>query len=404
MTFNEYMLQKKGVDPYRVKYFIHWVDQYKNYLKDESKKEEDFFKELSHKVEDWKVEQAHKAVYYFKKYKQLEIDRKENAIKDTFGKWEVLEEQVRSELRFQHKSYNTEKTYIYWLKDFANYKNRINPEKINFNDIKKYLSYLAIDRNVAISTQKQAFNALLFMCRYVLEIEVDNLSSAIRATKIGKLPVVLTAEEIKKILKHINGDKLLMIQLIYGAGLRLNECLSLRIKDIDFENNIVTVRGGKGDKDRKTILPKYLSDKLENHITAINKIFMLDRYNKVAGVELPGALEKKYPNAGVEWCWYWVFPSNKLSIEPRSKQIKRYHIYPSTLQKVFHTALVKSGIPKKASVHTLRHSFATHLVESGYDIRTIQELLGHSNVSTTMIYTHVANKNKLSVISPFDNL
>ena len=195
-----------------------------------------------------------------------------------------------------------------------------------------------------------------------------------------------------------------MLQLIYGAGLRLNECLCLRIKDLDFENGTLTIRAAKGDKDRITILPRFLSTKLEKHISTVKGLFLDDRENNVCGVVLPTALEKKYPKAGEEWGWFWVFPSHKLSVDPRSGKVRRYHLYPSTLQKTFHTALLKSGVTKKASIHTLRHSFATHLVESGYDIRTIQELLGHSNVSTTMIYTHVASKNKLSVISPFDNL
>lgn len=397
MTFSEYISKEKGVEKNKISYYEFWLELYYKYEKDKNNvNHSTFLVNLEDKYESWQIEQARRSLLFYKLY----LSKVENNNRT----WNEIEKLVIEELRFQHKSYNTEKTYLHWIRDFVRYINDKTPNDVMQGDIKRFLSCLAVERKVSASTQKQAFNSLLFMCRFVLDIEIENLNSIVRSTKGRKLPVVLSANEIKSIFRYIDGVKLLMLQLIYGSGLRLNECLKLRVKDLDFENNIVTVRAAKGDKDRATILPQYLVANLENYITKIKKIYIEDRDNKVCGVELPDALGKKYPKAGEDWSWFWVFPSRKLSIDPRTHEVRRYHLYPSTLQKEFHRALKKSSVTKRASIHTLRHSFATHLVESGYDIRTIQELLGHNNVSTTMIYTHVANKNKLSVISPFDNL
>lgn len=405
MTYTEFICKEKGVEESKAKYFENWL---KMYIKFESLNNNVdhniFLMNLEGKYLDWQIDQARFALLYYKQFQKAfgHIEKRGEPVKAE--SWANIEKKVIYELRFQHKSYNTEKTYLYWLKDFISFIKSKNPNKIEQKDIKRYLTYLAINRKVATSTQKQAFNSLLFICRFILDIEIDNLNSVVKAAKSKKLPVVLSANEIKRIFKYIDGTKLMMLQLIYGSGMRLEECLSLRIKDIDFSCKTITVRAAKGDKDRITILPQFLISNLEKHIASVKELFLADRDNCVCGVELPGALEKKYPKAGEEWQWFWVFPSKKLSVDPRSQKVRRYHIYPSTLQKSFNTALKKSSVNKRASIHTLRHSFATHLVESGYDIRTIQELLGHSNVSTTMIYTHVASKNKLSVISPFDNL
>jgi len=219
-----------------------------------------------------------------------------------------------------------------------------------------------------------------------------------------RLPVVLSLQEVRRVFQHLEGTHHLAATLIYGAGLRLKECLSLRVKDVDFDRSCLVIRSGKGGKDRQTVLPESLVVALKRHLEQVRLLYERDRRKALAGVALPGALERKCPVAGKEWSWFWVFPSGSLSIEPRTGIVRRHHLYPGTFQRAFREAVRRSGIPKHATVHTLRHSFATHLVERGYDIRTIQELLGHTDVSTTMIYTHVATRNKLGVSSPADAL
>jgi len=250
----------------------------------------------------------------------------------------------------------------------------------------------------------QAFNAILFFFRHVLEKDIEDLQDVVRSKKRRRLPIVLTKSEINILFQNLDGIYLLMAQIIYGAGLRLRECVQLRIKDVDLDSGYINVIAGKGDKDRQTILPQRVKNDLQKHIDQIRPIYESDRKNNVPGVELPNALERKYPNAGKEWIWQWLFPAMSLSMDPKSIIIRRWHIYPSTLQKHMKKASMNGGISKRVTVHTLRHSFATHLIEDGCDIRTVQDLLGHSSLKTTMIYTHVANKNKLGVISPLDTV
>ncbi len=264
------------------------------------------------------------------------------------------------------------------------------------------MSFLAAERNRSASSQNQAFNAILFVYKNVMHKNPGDLSQTLRAKKRVNLPVVMTQDECFRVIDTLDGIYKLMARLIYGGGLRLAECIRLRIQDVDFQRQVLTVRGGKGDKDRETLLPSSTVDELNSHLIDIRKLFEMDRENNIAGVKLPGGLNRKYPNAGNEWKWFWLFPSLKLSVDPRTGVVRRHHVLPNTLQKRIKNAVDKSGIIKNASVHTFRHSFATHLLEAGYDIRTIQELLGHSNVQTTMIYTHVAKKNKLGIISPLD--
>jgi integron integrase len=294
--------------------------------------------------------------------------------------------------------------HVNWTKRFSIYLNHKSVSGVTQSDLTDFLSYLAVEKKISASTQKQAFNALLFVFRNVFGKEISGLEGTIHSHIPRRLPVVLARSEITRIFSRLKDTNRLMAAIIYGGGLRLQECLMLRIKDVDFERTCVTVRSGKGGKDRQTILPGNLVSDLRKHVRIIRKIYEKDRKEQVGAVWLPPALERKYPDAGREWAWFWLFPSNKLSIDPVSKKIRRHHLYPSTLQKAFRKAVMEAEIAKRATVHSLRHSFATHLIENGYDIRTIQELLGHSNVQTTMIYTHVAKKNKLGVKSPMDEM
>jgi len=284
------------------------------------------------------------------------------------------------------------------------YSKGVSPQSLNNSHFTKFITYLAVERKVSASTQNQAFNAILFFYRHVLDKDIGDVSGAVRAKYKRRLPVVLTKQEVFQILEHLEGDILLMCKLIYGCGLRLKECLNLRVKDIDFAQNCLTIRSGKGDKDRQTVLPEIIKNVLQKHLEKVRTLYERDRTDNLPGIYLPDALGRKYPNAGKEWIWQWVFPSQSLSVDPISKTVRRHHAYPDRLQKRFGDAVRKADIVKRATIHTLRHSFATHLLEGGYDIRTIQELLGHANLQTTMIYTHVAQKNKLGVKSPLDNI
>jgi integron integrase len=246
-------------------------------------------------------------------------------------------------------------------------------------------------------------NALLFFYRHVLEKEVGSISDVIRSKRGRRLPTVLIKDDVVRLIGALHGIYGLMAQIIYGGGLRLKECLRLRIKDVEFEKNTLMIRGAKGDKDRQTILPETVQQNLREHLSKVRKLYDADRQSNVAGVYLPGALSRKYPKADTEWIWYWVFPSANLAVDPRANVVRRHHLSGSNLQKAIKKAVAALGIDNKVSVHTLRHSFATHLLENGYDIRTIQLLLGHASLQTTMIYTHVAHKNFLGVRSPLDD-
>ncbi len=380
-----------------------------------------FLSLLKPKYKDWQITQAENAIRLFIKFTSSSshsLAHKNNSqkhhvpepIKSSNNKtsnkeqWENVKTKLTSIMRTQHKSYRTEKTYIGWINRFATYLNYKNPFNLTHREIQAFLTHLAINRRVSAATQNLAFNAIYFFYKNYLGITNIELQGAIRSKIPKKLPTVLSKTEIASIFQYLNGTPKLMAKLIYGGGLRLTECLSLRIKDIDFERGCIVVRSGKGNKDRLTILPENLKQPLKKHILEIHTIYKKDREDNIPGVSLPNGLENKYKNAATEWKWFWLFPSYKLSQDPFTHTTKRYHVYPSTLQKAFKQAVRKAGITKHATIHTLRHSFATHLIESGYDIRTIQELLGHTDVQTTMIYTHIAKKNKLGVRSPIDTI
>jgi integron integrase len=363
---------------------------------------EAYLRHLSKNREEWQVKQAKEAIDLFLFFRGKGPWQPSKGAVAMEGAWkEAVDEMVRM-LRLKRRSLATEKSYLTWLRSFYGFLGGKAPVSLKGSHVKDFLSHLAVERRVAPSTQNQAFNAILFFFRHVLNREIGDLDGTIRAHHKRRLPVVLTRREILRLFDRLNGECLLMAQLAYGCGLRVRECVSIRVKDIDFERVSLMVRAGKGDKDRMTVLPESLKTHLREHMERVRELFQKDRKEDVAGVYLPGALERKYPNAGKEWAWQWLFPSRTLSVDPRSKVVRRHHVHPSTLQRGVRQAARAAGLSKQVSVHTLRHSFATHLLEKGYDIRTIQELLGHANVQTTMIYTHVAQKNALGVKSPLD--
>ncbi len=362
-----------------------------------------FLNGLSHTHPDWQIRQAEDALRHYAYFLSRRQKAENTHFPNSGTSWHPFLEKMRRAMRLKHRSYQTEKSYLSWVQSFRRFLNNKAPEQLVGEDIQQFLSFLAVEKKVAASTQNQALNALVFFFRHALEKSLWPHITAVRSRQHPRLPVVLSPAEIQAIFSHLNGTHLLMAQIIYGCGLRLQECLRLRVKDIDEQRNMLIVRSGKGDKDRRTVLPDSLLPKLREHLQTIRKLYQEDRRKNLPGVALPGALERKYLRAGKEWGWFWLFPSKSLSVDPRSHTVRRHHLDPSTLQKTFRTAVKKTNISKKATVHSLRHSFATHLLEKGYDIRTIQELLGHQNLQTTMIYTHVARRNVLGVRSPLDD-
>jgi integron integrase len=313
-----------------------------------------------------------------------------------------LLEQVRDRIRFRHYSRRTEVTYMDWIRRYVLFHGKRHPRELGAEHVTAFLSSLATDRLVAASTQNQALSALLFLYKEVLAIELPWLGEIARAKRPRRLPVVLTQAETHALLAGMKGEHALMARLMYGSGIRLMECLQLRVKDVELVRHELIVRQGKGAKDRITMFPRSLVDAMGIHLNGVRAVFDADRAARVAGVELPHALDVKKPGAGKMWGWHWVFPQAHLSKDPRTGILRRHHVYDQTFSRAIRRAAFRAGIDKPVSSHTLRHSFATHLMEAGYDIRTVQELLGHKDVSTTMIYTHVLNRGGRGVVSPLD--
>ena len=313
-----------------------------------------------------------------------------------------LLDRVRETIRARHYSPRTEKAYVFWIKRFILFHDKRHPLEMGTPEVTNFLSTLATRNKVSASTQNQAFSALLFLYREVLVISLEGIDKVVRAKRPQRLPVVLSPGEVGQIVGKLTGTPWLMASLMYGAGLRLLECARLRVKDIDFEAHQLTVRDGKGRKDRITLVPEKLVRPLRRHLRRVRLQHDADLERGAGSVFLPDALSLKYPNAASEWPWQWVFPATRLYTGPDLGQRRRHHIHGTVMQRAFRQAVLLSGIHKRASSHTLRHSFATHLLEAGYDIRTIQELLGHSDISTTMIYTHVLNRGPRGVRSPLD--
>ena len=316
-----------------------------------------------------------------------------------------LLDRVRAAIRSRHYSPRTEDAYVHWIKRFIFFFNaKRHPAEMGEPEVTRFLSFLAVDGRVSASTQNQALSALLFLYKAVLEQPLPWLDNLVHARRPERLPVVLSQAEVRAILARLDGTLRLMVALLYGAGLRLLECCRLRIKDVDFTSNQIMVREGKGAKDRVTLLPLTLKAHLGRQVEEVRAQHQRDLRFGAGWVELPGALGGKYPNAGREWAWQWVFPATRIYVHRESGQRRRHHLHESVVQRAVKEASLKAGLAKPASPHALRHSFATHLLEDGYDIRTVQELLGHQDVRTTMIYTHVLNRGWAAVRSPADRV
>ncbi len=314
-----------------------------------------------------------------------------------------LLDRVRWHLRVKHYSLRTEQSYVDWIRRFILFHQKRHPDEMGEKEIAAFLTHLAVDLNVAASTQNQALSALLFLFQQVLDRKLDFIAGVERVRRPPKLPVVLTRAEVRSVLVHLDPAYRLIAELLYGSGLRLMEAVRLRVKEIDFGYCQITVREAKGLRERVTILPRRLTERLKTHLECIRQIHADDLLQNRGSVYLPFGLRRKYPRASRDWIWQYVFPASKLSADPRTGEIRRHHLHEKNLQNAVKAAVRAAGLAKAASCHTFRHSFATHLLESGYDIRTVQELLGHKDVSTTMIYTHVLNKPGLGVRSPIDD-
>lgn len=315
-----------------------------------------------------------------------------------------LIDRVRAAIRSRHYSRRTEKTYWFWIRYFILHNNKRHPAEMGAAEVTALISWLATDRNVAATTQNQALAALLFLYKAVLERDLPWFDDLVRAKRPVRLPVVPSEAEVRKLLEQLEGVTWMMASLLYGAGLRLQECLMLRVKDVDFAYCQVLVRDGKGAKDRVTMLPESAVQSLQAHLGKVRTLHRRDLAEGYGDVWLPHALSRKYPRAGYEWGWQFLFPSKNRSVDPDSGVIRRHHVYPDTMSRAIKRATRAASIIKPVSCHTLRHSFATHLLQSGYDIRTVQELLGHSDDSTAMVYTHVLNRGGRAVKSPLDRI
>jgi integron integrase len=313
-----------------------------------------------------------------------------------------LMDQVRTRIRYKHYALSTERAYCFWIRRYILFHGKKHPKDMGAQNVAEFLSHLAVSENVAVSTQNQALNALVFLYREIIGVELGQFPEIIRPRKPRRLPTVLTHSEVQRVLNYLKEPHFSVALLLYGGGLRLNEALSLRIMDVDLERQEILVRMGKGDKDRITVLPERVIAPLTMHINRARQYFEADMAEGIDFIHLPNALLRKYPNAGKDVRWRYVFSSHKLAQDPVTGRRGRHHIHAKPLQRAIYQAAIAAGLSKRVTCHTLRHSFATQLLESGYDIRTVQELLGHANVNTTMIYTHVLNKGGRGVVSPAD--
>ena len=415
--FGEFLLKAQLVRPAAAPYFVRDVRRFlARPASDEPLVDQvrGFCEELerSGRSEDWQVRQADQAlrIYFVNFLQRTDWHRRPaNTVVDENGNTNPLSalEQLRVRLRTRHYSYRTECTYVDWVRRFLDYAAKqqgVPHPRVTSEGVQDYLAHLAVRQQVSASTQNQALCAILFLCREALGVNVEGLAPGVKAKRGERLPVVLSMPETMALLSAMSGTPRLMATLIYGGGLRVTECCELRIKDLDFDQGLVVVRRGKGDKDRSTLLAEVGRDELRAHLRKSEALHQTDRKAGLAGVWMPDALDRKYPNAGRELAWFWVFPSGTLSTDPRAGIVRRHHMSDSVVQKAVKEAAQKAQIHKPISVHTLRHSFATHLLLNGVDIRQIQEYLGHASVETTMIYTHVVKELRTPARSPLDML
>lgn len=421
--FGAYLLKQQMVREGHERYYVFWVRKFLSRrievpIPSLGDRITGYLEELqaTGSYQAWQISQAEQAVRLYMVNFQKSADAaapvspvlqpKKNG---TFTGPAVLDTML-TVLRMKHYSYTTERTYLGWVKRFLDYlgetgqKGGAGEYELTADKIKDYLAYLATRHNVAASTQNQAFGALLFLSREILHSDLGSLEHAVRAKRGQRLPVVLTVPEVRALLENLTGTARLMCEVIYGGGLRVMECCRLRVKDLDFDNNLVFVRAGKGDKDRSTLMAESVKQPLKKHLERVKKLHEQDLAAGAGDVWLPFRLATKYPRAGTAWGWQFVFPSSTLSPDPQNGKIRRYHTSDSTIQKAMRDAVQAAGIVKPASVHALRHSFATHLLLQGVDLRQIQDYLGHANVETTMIYTHVVRDMRSPAKSPLDML
>ena len=410
---------KTGVPVEKAGWYVRWAEKFAKSIKGKPLKVrtrqdvEMFLDDLKVKGSSWQVEQARAALdILYGDLLNLDLE-KSNREEETFRdagprageakkRCRELFDALEKALRMRHYSLRTEQSYGSWLARFLAFHELKSPRELGSEDIRAYLDYLARVRQVSAGTQNQALNAIVFFFREVLGEEAGDFSDFVRARKPRRLPVVLSREEVEKLLASLDGVYLLQAGLLYGGGLRLMECLRLRVKDVDFSLGQIMIRDGKGQKDRVTVLPERYAPLLREHLVMVRRLFRQDREQGIAGVYIWPSLRRKYPNASRQWGWQYLFPSRRLSVDPRDGEVRRHHLHESGLQRAVKKAAEQAGLVKHVGCHTLRHCFATHLLEGGYDIRTVQELMGHDDVSTTMIYTHVLNRPGVAVRSPAD--
>lgn len=415
--FGEFLLRGRLVRDQAAPYCVAWVRRFLGIAASDAPlavRVREFCEALAAEPrrEEWQVRQAEHALrlYFVQFLQRADWDRSGEPIAlGPDGRVRVLEalDVLRHRLRTRRYALRTEQSYVDWARRFLAYltdRQGARYPTVTTADVQDFLTHLALARGVSASSQNQALAALVFFAREVLSLEVGDVSRAARARRGHRLPVVLSVPEVASLLSQLRGRAWLMAALIYGGGLRVTECCQLRVKDVEFDQGLIIVRQGKGDKDRATLLADLARDRLRAQIDAVRGCFEADRATKVAGVWMPDALDRKYPAAGRSFPWFWVFPSHTLSTDPRAGVVRRHHVHESVIQKAVKAAATAAGIDKPVSVHTLRHSFATHLLLNGVDIRQIQEYLGHVHVETTMIYTHVVKDLRSPARSPLDVL